>query len=99
MKTLNVSEKTADSLRDFFDGEDIDLQTVSPGEKACVSIYPDEDGKRTECSPETLYEGGWITCTNARTLARRLNILMWESGKLLDFLHIKIRDCELGCFQ
>ncbi len=97
MKTLSVPESVAAPLRDFINKEGIDLQ-ISSQEHGHVCVRPDEDGERSKCGSETLYENGWITCTNARELAHRLNIEMKDAGRLLDFLNIKIRDCELGCF-
>ena len=53
---------------------------------------------RLESGAEILHPGGSISCGDARLLAGNLGITGRELGQLLDFLKIKIRDCELGCF-
>ena len=39
-----------------------------------------------------------ITCTTAIALARKLGIPAGEIGRIADKLHIRISQCQLGCF-
>ncbi len=39
-----------------------------------------------------------ISCALARKIAEDLNITYKEVGETADRLHIKIKNCELGCF-
>ena len=41
---------------------------------------------------------GRLTCTEARKLAKELNVAVGMVGKAADELEIKIKSCELGCF-
>ncbi len=41
---------------------------------------------------------GRLSCTEARKLAKELNIAVGMVGKAADELEIKIKSCELGCF-
>lgn len=45
-----------------------------------------------------LSNDGKITCTDARKLAKDLNVHPSEIGKMCDEIKIKIMGCELGCF-
>lgn len=41
---------------------------------------------------------GVITCAAIRQIAENNGISYREAGSIADRLHIKIRDCDLGCF-
>ena len=41
---------------------------------------------------------GKLSCTEARKLAKELNIAVGIVGEAADKLKIKIKSCELGCF-
>jgi hypothetical protein len=41
---------------------------------------------------------GKLSCTEARKLAKELNIAVGMVGEAADKLKIKIKSCELGCF-
>ena len=93
--TINVPEKINGDFLAFLTKENIALEpaTDAGGE---VSVVLGED--RRECSSTSLYHGGWIKCDTARDLKDNLSIEYKNVGKILDFLEIKVRDCELGCF-
>lgn len=55
-------------------------------------------GDILESSLTVLYSGGWISCGTAHTLAAKLEIGLKQTGELLNYLDIKIKKCELGCF-
>ena len=41
---------------------------------------------------------GQLSCSEARKLAKELNITVGMVGEAADKLKIKIKSCELGCF-
>jgi len=86
----------ADDLARFFEAESIDLSAVAGG-SASVTIAP-SGPERRESDLETLYAGGWISCTDGRALATKLGIDAGDVGKILDHLNVKVRACVLGCF-
>lgn len=79
----------------FLDSEKIALEIVHP-DIAGISIVS-ADG-RLESGAEKIFAGGWVKCETARSLADKLGISRREMGKILDFLNVKVRECELGCF-
>jgi hypothetical protein len=79
----------------FLAKENIQL-AVTSGDSGDVEILPSEE--RLESKSTKLYKGGWIKCDEARAAAEKLTLQYREFGKVLDYLDIKIRDCELGCF-
>ena len=98
--TLIVPEAMFESVSDFISSESIPLGVSAtddtPAERT-IRVVPTEERRQSDGS--TLYSGGWTTCTAARKMAHELDITMAKAGKLLDFLSIKIRQCELGCFK
>ena len=42
---------------------------------------------------------GWISCAVARELAEELGVAPVVVGKACDLLNIRIKSCELGCFN
>ncbi|MBU0639758.1 MAG: hypothetical protein KKB50_12900 [Planctomycetes bacterium] len=58
-----------------------------------------EAGEREQGDERTLRVGGWISCQSARAMAGKLRLDGRKIGKLCDLLDVKIRDCELGCFE
>jgi hypothetical protein len=93
---LGVRADRRSELTGFFVKESISLIAGSEDE-GLVRIAG--DGNQLECSLEVLYPGGWIRCPVARNMAAKLSVKGKDIGKLMDFLEIKIRDCELGCFK
>jgi len=43
--------------------------------------------------------GGRISCTEARRLAKEFKVPVRDVGSACNELKIKIRSCELGCFN
>jgi hypothetical protein len=94
--SVRVPESMRSDFSAFLTQENISL-AVTSGDAWDVVIAPAE-GERHECDGSTLYQGGWIRCATARTAAENLSLKYHEFGKVLNFLDIKIRECELGCF-
>jgi hypothetical protein len=94
--TLGVPESMAKSLRAFIEAEGLPFEVVSGGECALRVVQSKAGGRSTASE---LHAGGSITCTLAHELAARLGVKTREMGKLFDPLDIKIRACELGCFE
>ena len=65
--------------------DEVDGLTVKPGNKE-------------NCTADTLYQQGRITCKLALELASEYQISPVYLGKLLNHLQIKIKSCSLGCF-
>jgi hypothetical protein len=94
--SVRVPESIRSDFSAFLTQENIPL-AVTSSDAGDVKIAPAE-GERRECEMSILYQGGWIRCETARSAADRLSLKYREFGKVLDFLDIKIRECELGCF-
>ena len=95
MKIL-VPSGMAGDLREFFENEKIPLEPTAEG-KCDMRIV--QTTERLESDLSILYSGGSITCATARQLAGKIGIELGAVGKLLDYLDVKIRACELGCFK
>ena len=93
---LSVPDDMRESVRAFIESEAIPLNIVA-GESGAVRVMESEKGR--ESTPTVLEAGGWIACGIARSMAAKLDISSGSMGKLLTHLDIKIRDCELGCFE
>ena len=94
--SIDAPADMADDLSGFLSAKSIDLSVVTD-ESGVVKIAP-SGPERQESDLETIYSGGWITCTRARALGKKLSIASRDVGGLLDHLDVKIRECELGCF-
>lgn len=94
--TLSVPEGMAESLRTFIEAEGLPFEVVTAGECALRVVQSKAGGQSTASE---LHAGGSITCALAHELAARLGVQTREMGKLFDPLSIKIRACELGCFE
>ena len=92
---LGVTEGQARRVAGFVRRRKLPLRVVLGG--PCRVRIVEGAGRRA-CSPATLYAGGWIACPVARAVAARLGVPYRQAGALLDFLDIKIRRCDLGCF-
>ena len=93
---LAVPEVLSKSVSNFVQTEKIPLAVVT-GEEGTVLVV--HSGKRRESSLSVLEAGGWIACATARSMAPKLGIPPQALGKLLNHLDIRIRSCELGCFD
>lgn len=94
--TLSVPEGLRDSVRSFLQAESLSIEVVSDPD-ATVRVVQGSGRQQSDLS--TLQAGGWITCAAARAMTSKLRTDGRKVGKLLDLLDIKIRDCELGCFD
>ena len=96
MKTrLCAPEDMTESIQRLVESEQMSIQVVSEGE-CDVKVVRSED--RAESDLNTLQSGGWIKCEVARAGAKKLRTSTRKTGKLLDLLDIKVRECGLGCF-
>ena len=43
-------------------------------------------------------EDGRVSCADAQAVAMSLQVPMLEVGRVADRLHIRISQCQLGCF-
>ena len=94
--TLGVPQGLREKVSAFVEAEGLAIQVVSDGGG---TMRVAESSERLPCSPTILQAGGWITCPTARAMAGRLGAGGRQMGKLLDLLNIKVRECELGCFE
>jgi hypothetical protein len=92
---ISVPETLKVKLVDFLNAENIGLQVTI---ESPADLLVHEVAERKESDGEHLFCGGWIECGVARSMADRLGVQTSDVGKLLDFLNVKIRNCELGCF-
>ena len=93
---LSVPESLAGAVRQVVADEDIPLDVVCEGQCA---VRVEQGSERMECDLVTLHAGGWITCPVARATASKLQIGNRAMGRILNLLEIKVRRCDLGCFQ
>jgi hypothetical protein len=93
--SIGVPEGMRSDFSSFLAKENIPLAvTTSDSGDAEVAVAEE----RLECEISVLYQKGWVKCSVARAAAEQLSLQYHEFGKVLNFLDIKIRDCELGCF-
>jgi len=95
-KRICVEASIAEQLREFLDAEEIKIKVVTDGSYDVAVVQCDE---RKESNSDMIYSGGWITCEMARSLAKKMNIPLDQTGKLLNYIDVKIRSCSLGCFK
>jgi hypothetical protein len=93
---VSVPKAMAQPLEAFIKSEGLPFVAVTDGGGA-VKVVQSEAGR--ESTQTELHAGGSITCGLARDMAGKLGIKTREIGKLLNHLDIKIRACELGCFE
>ena len=99
MKTkISVQSQIADRLCEFIEQEKIELEVVTDSSGNNCALIVADCSSRKQSDLKTLYCGGWISCSQARAVAKRIGVSVANMGKLLDFMNIKIRQCELGCF-
>ena len=92
---VDVEDSIATGLGQFVAAEGIGIELVGDG-SGQVKILPCQDRRQSDL--DTLYADGWIPCTTAWGMAKRLGIPLADMGKMLDHLHVKVRQCALGCF-
>jgi len=94
--SLAVPESMATSVGEFLAAESIPLDVVTSGQSA---VRVEASTTRQQCRTDVLYTGGWIGCSEALTIADALDIGAGNMGKLLNWLDIRVRQCQLGCFR
>lgn len=94
-KEIGAEGALGRKLAEFFESESICLKVEDFGE-AVVSVSA--PGGRLESCGDSIFAGGWVKCETARHIAEKLGVTRKEMGKILNFLDVKICDCELGCF-
>lgn len=93
--SIGVPEAMSSEFSAFLAKENIPL-AVTSSESGDVKVAVGEE--RLECNTSLFYHKGWIKCDVARAAAENLSLQYREFGKVLNYLDVKIRDCELGCF-
>ena len=93
---MTVSPAQHEALARFLAERKIRLQVLA---QAGGSVRVVESDAPRRCTLSRLYVGGFIPCETARALAARLDLPVGQVGQLLEFLHIKVRQCALGCFK
>jgi hypothetical protein len=93
--TLNAPETMVQSINEFAKAENLPfIAAAGTGDVKVIQAQAGSESTATE-----LHAGGRITCWLARDMASKLGIKKIEIGKLLNHLEIKVRACELGCFE
>ncbi len=95
MIEIYVAPSLADKLDEFFRAEGIEWEPAT-NEGALVNVVESQERKQSDL--QTIYSGGWIPCAMAMPMAKRLGISLAQTGRLLDCLDVKVRQCQLGCF-
>jgi len=92
---ITVPDSLFKPINEFIRDEKLPLEAIitEPGHVRIIKADPDH-----ECDVKTLWVGGWISCPTAHQLAGRLGIKPIELSKLLTFLDIKVKLCQLGLF-
>ena len=93
---LRVPAGRGSAVRAWAAAGAVPLDIVTEGDGA-VEIVEGAAGQQG--SAGTLRAGGWIACATAFETAARLGITPRQLGPLLDELDIRIRACQLGCFE
>ena len=95
-KKIYAEPAIADSLREFFHTEKINIELISE-QADNIKIIQCNDHRESDIN--TIYAGGSISCESARKIASLIGIPLNTMGKLMDHLDVKIRRCSLGCFK
>lgn len=96
MHKISVTEELKSGLEGFINENGVQLEVVTDGE---ASIKAEKCSEPIECTASTLYSGGWIGCHTALALADKLGVESRKFGKMMDHLDIKVRRCQLDCFD
>lgn len=94
--TLRVPESLAERVRSFVANEGLSLEVVTDADGVVAVV---ESGHGHESTATTIHAGGWIACQTAFHVAGKLGIPTLHVGKLLNHLDVRIRACQLGCFE
>ncbi len=99
---LVVPPDRVETILAFVRSENIPVQIVGADQTDVAGSYPVRvvsASAGVQSSAAALQAGGWIACATAFEAARRLGLTPAQLGKLLDHLDIRIRACQLGCFE
>jgi len=94
--TLGVPETMVEPLSAFVEAERIPIDVLVRGD-CTVQVVQSPQGRRS--TPNLLLAGGSIECSTAFQMAGRLGVRPRDIGKLADHLNVRIRGCQLGCFE
>jgi len=94
--TLGVPESMLKPVGAFVEEEGIPVSVVAGGD---CTVQVVESAEHQASTSSVLQAGGWIACSTAHSVAAKLGTTLRDMGKLLDHLDIRIRECQLGCFE
>ncbi|MBN2561366.1 MAG: hypothetical protein JXQ75_10600 [Phycisphaerae bacterium] len=94
--SLSVPEALREQVAAFVSDEGLSIEVVSDSDATVRAVESEE---RLPCNLTTLQVGGWIACPTARAVAEKLGVGGRKMSALLNILDIKVRACELGCFE
>lgn len=63
-----------------------------------VKMRPDEVKDKVAEEVKKKAIGGKLSCSTARMIAEKLGVSYKDVGEAADNLHVKITNCQLGCF-
>jgi len=63
-----------------------------------VKMQPDEVKEKVIEEIKKKATGGKLPCSTARMIADKLGVSYKDVGEAADNLHVKITNCQLGCF-
>jgi hypothetical protein len=95
--TLGVPPARQADLENFLKEEGVDW-TVVEGATGTLNVVESAEAGAA-CTKQTLHPGGRIDCSTALAMADELRVDSRVVGKLMNLLGIRIRNCQLGCFQ
>jgi hypothetical protein len=95
-RRLCVPEELREKVAAFLETSELDLEIV---ESEPCDIRVEAGGERRESTADRLEAGGWIGCATAWTMAAKYKLALRRLGALLNVLDVKVRKCDLGCFE
>ena len=93
---VGVPEKMRKRMNEFLVTEGLPFKAAAHG---AFKVRATTSKTRRKCNLKTLNVGGWIPCATALALAREMKAQPKSLGRLLDFLGIKVKQCNLGLFK
>jgi len=96
MHRILIPEELKSGLEGFIKENSVPVEIVTEGG---ATLRAEKCSEPIECTSSTLYAGGWISCAMALGLASKLEVESLQFSKMMDHLDIKIRRCQLGCFD
>lgn len=93
---LYVPEELREKVSQFVQVTAPELEVVDAEPcDICVEV----SAEKAESRGDTLAADGWITCPTALAMSKKHQLCTETLGALVDLLHIKVRECSLGCFR